>query len=116
MAFERVCLQHIEQIKKALGFFGVISTAHSWTRKGAQIDLLIDRNDKVINICVKYSKGKYALDNDEIQKMQDRVVTFMEETKTTKSIHLTMITTYGLTAGSNTNAIQSQLTMNDLFS
>lgn len=65
---------------------------------------------------MKYSKGKYALDNDEIPKMQDRVVTFMEETKTTKSIHLTMITTYGLTAGSNTNAIQSQLTMNDLFS
>ncbi len=85
MAFERVCLQHIGQIKKALGFFRVISTAHSWTRKGAQIDLLIDRDDNVINICeMKYSKGKYALDNDEIQKMQDRVATIIIITNTNK--------------------------------
>lgn len=117
LAFERVCLQHIEQIKKALGFFGVISTAHSWTGKGAQIDLLIDRNDNVINICeMKYSKGKYALGNEEIQRMQNRVNTFMEETNTMKSIHLTMITSYGLTEDSDTSTIQSQLTMNDLFS
>lgn len=48
--------------------------------------------------------------------MQNRVDTFMEETKTMKSIHLTMITSYGLTEDSDTSAIQSQLTMDDLFS
>lgn len=116
LAFERVCLQHIEQIKQGLGFSGVISTAHSWTGANAQIDLLIDRNDNIINVCeMKYSKGKYALDDTEISKMQNRVNCFMKESNTSKSIHLTMITSYGLTESSDTSMIQSQLTMDDLF-
>ena len=60
LAFERVCLQHLPEIKAALGFSAVISSAHSWTFKpkpddtdqiGVQIDLLIDRNDGIINLC-----------------------------------------------------------------
>lgn len=116
LAFERVCLEHLEQIKKALGFAAVISTAHSWTTQGAQIDLLIDRNDGVINVCeMKYSKGKYALDSDEIEKMQNRIIRLQEETGTTKTILQTLITSYGLTPGSDTHTIHSLLTMDDLF-
>ncbi|MGM9868907.1 MAG: ATP-binding protein [Sodaliphilus sp.] len=116
LAFERVCLQHLDQIKKALGFGAVISTAHSWASRGAQIDLLIDRNDNVINVCeMKYSKGKYALKDEDIEKMQNRVNRLQEETGTTKTIHQTLITSYGLTPGSDTHTIQSMLTMDDLF-
>ena len=62
MAFERVCLQHVSQIKYALGIGAVISTTHTWKsdpkkreegEKGAQIDLLIDRNDKTICILIQ---------------------------------------------------------------
>lgn len=116
LAFERVCLQHIEQIKKALGFGAVISTAHAWPRKEAQIDLLIDRNDDTINICeMKYSKSLYHLTEEDTLKMQHRLDLFREETGTTKSIHQTLITSYGVTPNSNTNQIQSMLTMDDLF-
>lgn len=116
LAFERVCLQHLEQIKKGLGFGGVISTAHSWRSPNAQIDLLIDRNDDIINICeMKYSKGKYALDAEEIQKMQNRVDCFQRETETNKSIHLTLVTSNGITEGSDTHHIHSILTMEALF-
>lgn len=116
LAFERVCLQHIDQIKTALGFIGVVSSAHSWTGEGVQIDLLIDRSDNVINICeMKYSKGKYALSEEEAMKMQNRVNVFTSATGTTKSIHLTMITSHGLTPDSDTSGIQSQLTLDDLF-
>jgi hypothetical protein len=116
LAFERVCLQHIEQIKKALGFGAVISTAHAWPRKEAQIDLLIDRNDDTINICeMKYSKSLYHLTEEDTLKMQYRLDLFREETGTTKSIHQTLITSYGVTPNSNTNQIQSMLTMDDLF-
>lgn len=116
LAFERVCLQHLDEIKRALGFSAVISTAHSWTGKSAQIDLLIDRSDNVINICeMKYCKSKYALGADEIEKMQHRVDTFVSETCTRKSINLTMVTSYGLTADSDTSSIQIQVTMDDLF-
>ena len=116
LAFERVCLQHLEQIKKGLGFGGVISTAHSWKSTGVQIDLLIDRNDDVINICeMKYSKGKYALDAEEIQKMQNRVNVFQRETETDKSINLTLITSNGVTEGSDIHNVHSILTMETLF-
>jgi hypothetical protein len=56
-AFENVCLRHIPKIKKALGINGVLSSQSSWYKsgaknsKGAQIDLLIDRNDRCINVC-----------------------------------------------------------------
>ncbi len=116
LAFERVCLQHLEQIKKGLGFGAVISTAHSWTSQGAQIDLIIDRNDDIINVCeMKYSKGKYTLDSEEIEKMQNRVDIFQKETETTKSINLTLITSNGVSTGSDIHNIHSMLTMDDLF-
>ena len=99
MDFRRIQLifisiqQHIEQIKKALGFGAVISTAHAWPRKEAQIDLLIDRNDDTINICeMKYSKSLYHLTEEDTLKMQYRLDLFREETGTTKSIHQTLIT------------------------
>lgn len=116
LAFERVCLQHLEQIKKGLGFSAVIATAHSWTGSGAQIDLLIDRNDDIINVCeMKYYKGKYPLTSEELEKMQNRITALQQETGTAKSINLTLITSYGVTTGSDTNNIHSMLTMDDLF-
>lgn len=116
LAFERLCLQHLEQIKKGLGFGGVISTAHSWRSAGAQIDLLIDRNDDIINICeMKYSKGKYALDAEEIQRMQNRVDVFQSETETNKSINLVLVTSNGVTDGSDVHNVHSVLTMETLF-
>lgn len=115
-AFKRVCLQHIEQIKNALGFGAVVCTAHSWSAEGVQIDLVIDRNDNIINVCeMKYSKGKYALGSEEIEKMQHRVNKLQEVTGTTKTIHQTLITSYGLTAESDTHTIQSVLDMDELF-
>lgn len=54
-AFENICNLHIEQIKKQLGISGVFSNISAWKftgneeLPGTQVDLLIDRNDKVIN-------------------------------------------------------------------
>jgi len=56
-AFESICLKHIGQIKKALEISGIYSEESSFifrgndTLDGIQIDLLIDRNDQVINLC-----------------------------------------------------------------
>ena len=47
--------------------------------------------------------------------MQHRLDLFREETGTTKSIHQTLITSYGVTPNSNIHQIQSMLTMDDLF-
>ena len=124
LAFERVCLCHIPQIKAKLGISGVLTNYCAWRTEaddelgicGAQIDLLLDRKDNIINICeMKYSKSKYALDADEIERMQHRVDAFQKTTKTNKSINLTLITSNGVTEGSNTNSIHSMITMEQLF-
>lgn len=123
LAFERVCLQHVEQIKRALGFSAVISSEYSWTYKskdsedkGVQIDLLIDRNDRIINLCeMKCSNDVYTIDAEEDARLRRRIGTFIRERKTKKSVFLTMITTYGLSKGGYTNDVPCQLTMDDLF-
>ena len=122
-AFERVCLLHTEQIKKALGISGVITNEYSWRtaatneHSGAQIDLLIDRSDKAINLCeMKYSDGSYTIDKKYMENLRNKAALFRQLTKTRKGIALTMITSFGLVKNSySMNNIHSQVTADDLF-
>ncbi len=123
LAFERVCLQHIAQIKRALGISGVLADVYSWRghperpgRKGAQIDLVIDRGDRMINICeMKYAPQEYVVSADEKVKMLHRVNVFREVSGTRKGILLTLVTTYGLKRNANGAVIQNVITLDDLF-
>lgn len=121
LAFERACLLHLPQIKKALGFSAVISSAHSWSFKptdghGVQIDLLIDRNDDCINLCeMKYFTAKYRLDEQEYERLQYCRETFIAESGTSKAVQLTMVTPFGLVPGGYADDIQCNVTMDDLF-
>lgn len=119
-AFEQVCILHINQIKKALGISGIASDVCSWStrggNKGAQIDLIINRTDNVIDLCeMKYSDSLYELTKNYIEWLKERRDLFKKETRTTKTLHLTMITSQGLANGKYTSQIQSQVTMDDLF-
>ena len=122
LAFERVCLQHVEQIKAKLGIQGVITTVYSWSvagskeKPGAQIDLLIDRGDDVINLCeIKYSKASFQITNTIDASLQNKRERFIQETDTEKAVHLTMITTMGLSDNPYAWDVQSVVTMDDLF-
>ena len=122
LAFERVCLQHVEQIKTKLGIQGVITTVYSWSvagskdKPGAQIDLLIDRSDDVINLCeIKYSKAPFQITNTIDASLQNKRERFIQETGTEKAVHLTMITTMGLSDNPYAWDVQSVVTMDDLF-
>lgn len=123
LAFERLCLLHSEQIKKALGISGVITNEYSWRtaandeHPGAQIDLLIDRSDKVINLCeIKYSDSPYTIDKKYMDNLRNKVGLFRRITKTRKGIALTMITSSGLVKNAySMNGIHSQVTADDLF-
>ena len=85
MAFERVCLEHVPQIKRALGISGVQANVRSWNCKGdeeigingSQIDLLIDRKDQVINVCeMKYATDLYALTKAGEEAMRHKIHDF----------------------------------------
>ncbi len=119
-AFEMLCLCHTRQIKQKLGISGVSSSVFTWRSKrvspGAQIDLLIDRKDEVINLCeVKFSLTPFTITKEYEKSLDKKKVAFISETNTRKALHLTMITTYGLTDKGYHMSIQSQVTLNDLF-
>ncbi len=120
LAFEKLCLAHLPQMKQRLGISGVQTNACSWSSKRAsqkaQIDLLIDRKDETINLCeMKFSRSEYEIDNAQEQKLNHRIEVFQDETNTNKSIILTLVTTEGLKKNSHSDIIQSLIVLNDLF-
>ena len=123
LAFERICFQHINQIKRALGISGIISNVYSWqyrptnpNESGAQIDMLIDRDDQVINLCeIKFAQGEYELTESYNNTLQNKLSTFITHSGTRKGVSLMMITSYGLKRNQWANSIPLQLTMDDLF-
>ncbi|HEV9037479.1 MAG TPA: ATP-binding protein [Puia sp.] len=120
-AFEQVCLAHLPQIKKGLGISGIQSAASSWIGgsgpRGAQIDLVLDRSDRVINLFeMKFSIDTFAIDKKCADDLRKKISVFREVTKTRKAIFLTMITTFGLKMNTHAmSTVQNELTMEDLF-
>ncbi len=119
-AFEQVCLLHLQQIKAGLGISGVQTDTSSWVGrsegKGAQIDLVIDRKDRVINLCeMKFSIDSFTIDKKYSEELRKKVTVFRSDTGTKKALFLTMITTYGVTQNTYSGIVQNQLTMDSLF-
>ena len=120
LAFEKVCLLHTKQIKQALGISGVFSHEFSWnskkTERGAQIDLLIDRKDDVINVCeVKYSQEEYTIDASYEEQIVHKLEVFRSETKTKKVLRLTMITFAGVKQNAHKSIVMNEIVADDLF-
>ena len=107
-------------VKKALGISGMVSYTSGWRSKeaenGAQIDLLIDRNDNIINLCeIKYTTKKFVITKSYDENLRNKCAVFKEETNTLKSAHITMITTIGVKHNEYWGNIQSEITLDDLF-
>ncbi len=121
-AFERVCLQHIPQMKAALGISGVQTNVCSWfargtaQKHGAQIDLVIQRADGFSDICeIKHSIGVFTIDKGYADELQNKLVAYQQRSKDKRTIHLVMVTTEGVAHNSYYNMIQNEVTMDDLF-
>jgi len=119
-AFELVCILHAAQIKKALGISGIASDLCSWyyasPEKKAQIDLIIDRSDRNIDLCeMKYSDHEYELKKDYVEYLKERRELFRKVTKTGKTLRLTIIAAGGIKRGIHTSSVQGMLSADDLF-
>jgi len=119
-AFERLCMAHIGQIRQRLGISGVTTETFAFRSKqqagGAQIDLVIDRKDGVINLCeCKFTNKPYELTAKDASDLERKKEVFLNETGTKKSIHMTMITANGLVQNAYRNDIQAEITLDDLF-
>lgn len=120
LTFELLVLQHIDAIKRSLGISGVETRISTWRcvggERGAQIDLLIDRQDNTINICeAKFSIDTFYISKDYEANLRNKLRQFIERTKMKKSIQLTLVTTYGLERNTHSGVIQKLITLDDLF-
>lgn len=120
-AFEQVCLHHVHQIKEALGIAGIQSSVSSWVgeekgKRVAQIDLIIDRRDEVINLCeMKYSLHPFEITPAYLEKLLERRELFREATHTRKALHLTLVTVVGVRNNGQYGMIQNIITSDHLF-
>ena len=124
LAFERTCLWHVEQIKKKLGISGILTNEYAWRcapdertgRKGAQIDLLIDRSDGIIDVCeMKYAKESFTISHDYANELARKRNVLQAVTGTKKAIHSVMVTTDGLTRNEHWGDVQAEIQLDDLF-
>jgi AAA+ ATPase superfamily predicted ATPase len=122
-AFENLCFKHLIQIKKSLGIEGVYTEFYAFqslgnkNTPGAQIDLLIDRNDGIINLCeIKFNDQKYVLTKSETQKIKHRIDVFKRTTKTQKTIFPTLIVALeSIDNEYTTGFIQQKLSLENLI-
>jgi AAA+ ATPase superfamily predicted ATPase len=116
-AFETICLKHIIQIKKELGISAIFSYHSSWINEKAQIDMIIDRDDNIINLCeMKFYNGPFTLNKTDYLSLRNKKFEFINGTKTRKGVLVTMITAFGMTQNANSlELIANDLTLDCLF-
>ncbi len=123
-AFEAVCFKHLSNIRRAL-HIKESTAASSWRYipkkkencNGAQIDLLFDRADGVINLCeIKYSTSPYLIDKSYAANLKNKIEAYQKITKTTKQIFISMISTLGLKESMySEELVSSEVKLEDLF-
>ncbi len=121
-AFENACLYHIGQIKSAMGVGGVSSENSSWTmqgtegHKGMQIDLIINRSDRVVNLCeMKFVNTEFEVKNDYEMTLRNRLNWMIEHVGRRHNVQMTLVTTYGLKYGIHSGIFQKVVTLDSLF-
>jgi uncharacterized protein len=122
-AFENICFAHLPQIHRSLGIEGVTTKVSSWKAEGnadmpgAQIDLVIDRKDGIINLCeAKFSNTEFVLTKEYTAKLRQKRAVFEYFTKTKKSVVSTLLSTYPAIKNEYySEEIHSEIQMEDLF-
>lgn len=122
-AFENICLTHLKPIHEALGISGIYTQASSFYFKGneelpgVQIDLVIDRNDGIINLCeAKYTNDEFVLTKEYTAVLRRRRTVFQHLTRTKKSVVTTLLTTYpALQNAYYREEIHSEVSLERLF-
>jgi len=122
IAFEEVCWSHWRQIKNALGIAGVVTELSAWTKRGdeeydgVQIDMLIKRNDHVVNMCeMKFYNEEFSVDKSYYRTLIHRENMLGKVLPKRMVIYSTLVTTEGLVYNEYSGVFQKVVTMDDLF-
>jgi len=120
LAFEDVCINHIGQIKHALGIEGVITEESPWNipaedqKSASQIDLIINRDDRFVCMCeMKFTRGIFEITKSYNTKLMNRAERVREIID--KPVMSVLVTTYGLKQNEYASRFDRIVTLEDLF-
>lgn len=121
LSFELLALTHSEQIKRALGIYGIFSEEYACRVQGeengqSQIDLLIDRQDNTISVCeAKFTEAEYVLAEAEEMRLRRRMESVRGNVSKNKSLQMVLLTTFGLAHEVSHGLVNKVITLKDLL-
>jgi uncharacterized protein len=124
LAFERVCMKHVGAIKRDLGIGAVETEQGVWVHRsaapddeGAQVDLVIDRADRSVNLCeMKFSESTFVVDKACARELARKRDVFTRFAGANKSVFITLVTTQGVRPNEHAQRLGIQVvTMDALF-
>ncbi|MCQ2799719.1 MAG: ATP-binding protein [Bacilli bacterium] len=121
-AFENFCFLHTKEIKAALGISGINSSVSSYYKKGseeekgAQIDMIIERADNVVNLCeMKYYGSEFVPTKENDLSLRNKVSALSLVTKKKSVIRNVLITTFGIAKNAYSSSWSNAITIEDFF-
>jgi AAA+ ATPase superfamily predicted ATPase len=115
-AFETICLKHVAEVKKALNCDQIESKNYTWSNNKAQVDLVIDRSDGVVNLCeLKFYNDEFTVTSDYAMKLRNKETEFRLATGSKKGLYTTMITTWGVKGPHSLGLVTDEVKMDSLF-
>lgn len=121
-SFELLCFLHVNEIKQALGITGVSTKTYAYYKKGdakssgVQIDLIIERRDKVIDLIeIKYASNEFEIDKKYDLNLRNKIEALTKLTNGRKSVRLVFITTYGVKRNEYSNIVNKSILLNELI-
>lgn len=116
-AFERICMKHLKELKKALGITSVITKTSKWSSDGVEIDWVVDRDDSCINLFeAKFINDQFSLSKAYAETLRKKKRLFREQTQSKKTLFTTVISPYGVKKNEHYfGTIDAELLLTDLF-
>jgi uncharacterized protein len=124
-AFESICFKHLDAVRRAIGIADVETQAASWRfvprsgtdEEGAQIDLLLDRADRCMNICeIKFSDKPFVITKSYAETLERKLRVFRQRMGKPRTLFLTMITPHGVVQNRySEDLVTNQVLLKDLF-
>lgn len=123
IAFEELCFIHTDQIKQSISIGGITTSVAPFTLRGdknhdgMQCDLIIVRNDRIVNLCeMKFTSEPFIIDKAYDMVLRNRISLLRSRLTPTQNLHLTFVTTFGVKQNMYSGIVQSEVTLDDLFS
>lgn len=117
LAFERLCMAHLPEIKKVLGISGVSTNSFSYYSADAQVDLVIERGDRVVNVCeMKYYDGEFVISSEYSRQLSQKIKSLKSVMKKKYTYMVVMLTVDGVRRNEHYySSVQRDILLEELF-